>query len=129
MHASEKGEYISTFISHRSPLGLAFDRKQALSDNRYKGKGFMLIWIAPGNADGLITNGSDTSTGVFSGFSEDLVLIEPYQSSYDEIKCTRLVDGFNHPSDLVCTEKGLFVIESNQGSPNMYRIYFDKPFF
>jgi hypothetical protein len=56
-----------------------------------------------------------------------LVLIEPYQSSYDEIKCTRIVYGFDHSIDLVCTENGLFVIESNQSSPNMYRIHFDKP--
>ncbi|MGB0390003.1 MAG: T9SS type A sorting domain-containing protein [Salibacteraceae bacterium] len=123
---ASSGNYITTFTSHRSPLGLTFDRNLELNDTRFKGKGFMLSWTEPSSMNGIIINGTDTSIGVFSGFSEDLILIEPFQSTYDEIKCTRIVEGFNHPIDLVCTSRGLFVIESNQAAPKMYRIHFDN---
>lgn len=100
--ASELGLPMSTFTSHRSPLGLTFDTKGTLSEE-FRGDAFILSF-GPGYAAALTDRGQDllhlelTKTG------------DSYQ-----VRATQLVRGFRFPIDTVLAGNKLYVLEF--GSP------------
>jgi glucose/sorbosone dehydrogenase len=95
--ASNLGQPIFSFTSHRSGLGLVFDTAGALGGD-LKGDGLMVSW---GAAEGdLPDQGRDllhiklTKTG------------DTYQA-----KMTQLVIGFDHPIDAALVGKNLYVLD------------------
>ena len=121
--ASDTGGFITTFSSHRSPLGLAFENNN-LSDPRLKGMGFMLSWTPGGDANGWRYAGNDTITGTFVDESEDLVMISPRNGSFNEINSYRLARNFNTPIDLAIARNKMYILEYDYTSPKIYSITF-----
>lgn len=109
--ASDLGQALSTFTTHRSPLGLVFDTAQALS-SEFQGDGFMLSF----------TNGDETGDYIRSPLNDptqDLLhldLNKVNDTSY-ELHATRIVAGFNNPIDAEIISNKIYVMEygGNQG--------------
>lgn len=109
--ASDLGRKLNTVTAHRSPLGLVFDRKRALS-REFQGDGFMLSWT-PGDPLG------DTVAGPFRDAGQDLLhlnLTKIGHSNY-QLQATRIVEGFDHPIDAEIIGNNIYVLEygGNQG--------------
>lgn len=121
--ASDTGGYITSFSSHRSPLGLVFENNN-LQDSRLKNKGFMLSWTPGGDANGWRYAGNDTLTGTFVDESEDLVMLSPRNGSFNEIHAHQLIKGFKTPIDLVIARNKMYVLEYNYVDPKIYEISF-----
>jgi glucose/arabinose dehydrogenase len=112
--ASNEGISISTFTPHRVPLGLVFDRENALSDE-FAGDAFALCFGTGSSALG--DPGNDL-------LHLELRKIETGQRY--EVKVTRLVEGFSGgrfdrgPVDAVMLGNKIYAIET--GSPNIWEI-------
>ncbi|NOS75152.1 MAG: hypothetical protein HOP36_11595 [Methyloglobulus sp.] len=103
--ASDLGVPLGTFTSHRSPLGLVFDRTAAMSAE-FQGDGFMLSWT-PGDPLGQAV------AGPFHDASQDLLnlnLTKIGQSNY-QLQATRIVEGFNRPIDAEIIGNNIYVLE------------------
>jgi Glucose / Sorbosone dehydrogenase len=103
--ASDLGRPLGTFTTHRSPLGLVFDRTGAMSPE-FQGDGFMLSWT-PGDPLGQAV------AGPFHDASQDLLnlnLMKIGQSNY-QLQTTRIVGGFNHPIDAEIIGNKIYVLE------------------
>jgi Glucose / Sorbosone dehydrogenase len=103
--ASETGSSLGTFTTHRSPLGLVFDRAAAMSPE-FQGDGFMLSWT-PGDPLGQAV------AGPFHDASQDLLhlnLTKIGQSNY-QLQATRIVGGFNRPIDAEIIGNKIYVLE------------------
>ncbi len=112
--ASNESVSISTFTPHRVPLGLVFDRENALSDE-FSGDAFALCFGTGSSALG--DPGNDL-------LHLDLRKIEAEQRY--EVKVTRLVEGFSGgrfdrgPVDAVMLGNKMYVLET--GAPNIWEI-------
>ena len=109
--ASDLGQNLSTFTTHRSPLGLVFDTAGVMS-SEFQGDGFMLSWTA-GDSTG------NTVAGPFKDASQDLVhldLTKTGNSNY-QVRTTRIVSGFSNPIDAEIVGNKIYVLEygTNQG--------------
>lgn len=109
--ASDLGKSLSTFTSHRSPLGLVFDTAQVLS-SEFQGDGFMLSFTHPDEMGNSIRSPLSDPT-------KDLLhldLNKVNETSY-ELHATRIVTGFNNPIDAEIIGNKIYVIEygGNQG--------------
>lgn len=112
--ASNLGLTIRTFTAHRSPLGLVFDRQNAMS-TEFQGDGFMLSW----------TKGDPTGASVpgpFNDPSEDLLHLDLTKVTINnnltyQVRTTRIVQGFNQPIDSEIIGNKIYVLEygGNQG--------------
>jgi len=103
--ASTLNQTLSSFTSHRSPLGLVFDVAGAMSPE-FNGAGFMLSWTK-GDSNG------DDVAGPFNDPSEDLVhlaLTKPTATTY-RIRTSRLVGGFRSPIDAEVIGNKIYVLE------------------
>jgi Glucose / Sorbosone dehydrogenase len=103
--ASSLGRQFSTFTTHRSPLGLVFDRARAMSPE-FNGDGFMLSWTL---GDPL----GQAVAGPFQDASQDLLnlnLTKIGQINY-QLQATRIVGGFNHPIDAEIIGNKIYVLE------------------
>lgn len=108
--ASDRGETLSTFTAHRSPLGLVFDVEGALG-GEYTGDGFVLCWTA-GDPDG------EPLSGPFKDPSQDLLHLELTKTAGGdnyEMTATRIAGGFSNPIDAVLTGNVLYVLERSGG--------------
>jgi len=113
--ASELGKQFSTFTSHRSPLGLVFDRAGAMSAE-FQGDGFMLSWT-PGDPLG------DSVAGPFHDPSQDLLnlkLTKVGQTNY-QLHTTRIVGGFNRPIDAEVIGNTIYVLEYG-GTQGLWKV-------
>lgn len=109
--ASSLGQSLSTFTSHRSPLGLVFDVKKAMIPE-FQGDGFMLSWTK-GDPTG------NTVLGPFKDASQDLLhlnLTKIGTTSY-QVRARRIVQGFTNPIDAEIIQNKIYVLEygGNQG--------------
>lgn len=109
--ASDLGQTLSTFTTHRSPLGLVFDTARAMSPE-FRGHGFMLSWT-----EGDPT--SDEIAGPFKDPSQDLLhldLTKIGDTNY-KVRSTRIVGGFSNPIDAEAIDDKIYVLEfgGNQG--------------
>ncbi len=98
------GVAISTFNAHSSPLALFFDKENALSED-LKGDGFVIRYAGGGRAgrmDPLRAQGKDL-----------LHLKLSYNKLLDNyiVQTTRIVDGFNSPTDAVLVGNVAYIIE------------------
>lgn len=103
--ASTLNQTLSTFTTHRSPLGLVFDTMGALASD-FNGSGFMLSWTQ-GDPTG------NTVAGPFMDPGQDLVHLDftkPTASSY-RIRTTRIVGGFSNPIDAELSGNRMYVLE------------------
>ncbi|MDZ7965358.1 MAG: PQQ-dependent sugar dehydrogenase [Nostoc sp. DedSLP03] len=109
--ASVLGQTLSTFTTHRSPLGLVFDTQGVMSPE-FNRDGFMLSWTA-GDPTG------ETLIGPFKDASQDLLhlkLTKVGNTNY-KLNATRLVKGFSNPIDAEIISNKIYVLEygGNQG--------------
>ncbi|WP_392530732.1 PQQ-dependent sugar dehydrogenase [Nostoc sp. C117] len=109
--ASVIGKTISTFTTHRSPLGLVFDTQGVMSPE-FKGDGFVLSWT-PGDPTG------ETLPGPFKDASQDLLdlkLTKVGNTNY-QLQARRIVEGFSNPVDSEIIGNKIYVLEygGNQG--------------
>jgi glucose/arabinose dehydrogenase len=114
--AGAEGINISTFTSHRSPLGLVFDRDSLLADE-FKGHGFVTSWTS---------TGTSTMLGPFGGDpGQDLLHIQfIYDSKIDnyKIQTHRLIRGFNNPIDAEMVGNLIYVLEYGGSSPKIWKV-------
>lgn len=109
--ASDLGLTLSTFSTHRSPLGLVFDYSKAMTPE-FRGDGFMLSWTQ-GDPTG------DSVAGPFKDPSQDLLhldLTKIGNTNY-QVRTTRIVGGFSNPIDAEIINNKIYVLEfgGNQG--------------
>ncbi|MHC5775605.1 PQQ-dependent sugar dehydrogenase [Nostoc sp.] len=109
--ASVLGQSLSSFTSHRSPLGLVFDIQGVMSPEFNK-DGFMLSWTI-GDPTG------DTVPGPFKDAGQDLLhlkLTKVGTTNY-KLNATRIVQGFSNPIDDEIIGNKIYVLEygGNQG--------------
>jgi len=116
-NASDEGTYISSFTSHRSPLGLVFDRDRALAAP-FRGDGFVMSFMPGGDSIGYTPLSPWGSPCPFIDPSRELVQMRlTYNSSIDNYTMTNtnIVEGFYLPVDAELVSNDLYVIE-NGGS-------------
>ncbi|MDZ8189189.1 MAG: PQQ-dependent sugar dehydrogenase [Nostoc sp. ChiSLP02] len=109
--ASLLGQSITTFTTHRSPLGLVFDTQGAMSPE-FKKDGFLLSWTIGDPA-------GESVAGPFKDSSQDLLhlnLTKVGNSNY-RLQAKRIVQGFNNPVDAEIIGNKIYVLEygGNQG--------------
>lgn len=110
----EQKTNITTFTSHRSPLGLNFD-VDSLLDVPYNASGFVLAYSTGGSSSGYL-NAVDTGADVCQ-----LELIHnPTEGKYN-VRVTRLAAGFDRLVDAVLVKNKLYILEE---SGNIYEMIF-----
>jgi glucose/arabinose dehydrogenase len=114
--AGAEGINISTFTSHRSPLGLVFDRDSLLTAE-FKGHGFVMGWTSTGTSTTLGPYGGDPG--------QDLLHIQLiYDSKTDNYKMqtNRIARGFNNPIDAEMVGNIIYVLEYGGSSPKIWKV-------
>jgi glucose/arabinose dehydrogenase len=113
--ASTLGQTLSTFTSHRSPLGLVFDTQRILRPP-FRGAGFMLSWNR-GDPTG------DTVNGPFRDPSEDLLhlALTKIAGTRYQLRAQRIVQAFDHPIDAEIIDHKIYVLEYG-GSQGIWEI-------
>lgn len=109
--ASLLGQSVSSFSTHRSPLGLVFDTQGVMSPE-FNRDGFMLSFTT-GDPTG------ETLPGPFKDSGQDLLhlnLTKVGNTNY-KFNATRIVEGFSNPIDAAIIGNKIYVIEygGNQG--------------
>lgn len=113
---SSLGRAVRSFSAHRSPLGLVFDRDQALAPP-YQGTGFVLGWTTGDPA-------GDSLAGPFKDASQDLlhlVLTRATPTSAYQMTATRIVANFNNPIDTEIIGNKIYVIDFN-GTQSVWEV-------
>jgi hypothetical protein len=108
--ASDEGGSLTTFTSHRSPVGLVFDVAGALG-GEYAGQGFTLSYQkGTEDASGLNSKGE---TGPMNDPSEDLLLLKLTKTA-DEYRLNsyRVAGDFSEPVDAELVGTRLYVLET-----------------
>ncbi len=106
---------VSTFTPHCSPLGLFFDKKNALG-NDLTGDGFVIRYTS-GRRGSMM--------GAFTREGSDLLHLEmKYDPSTDNyfVRTRRIVDGFNEPVDAILIGNEVYVIEYGGEKGNIWKI-------
>lgn len=123
--ASDESGWIASFSSHRSPLGLVFDRDSLLAGD-LQGDGFVLSYMPGGDSSGYTPLSPWGSPSVFVDPSRDLLHLElQYDASIDNyvMSATRIAEGFSLPVDAELVGTDLYVIEnSNSGNQQLWRL-------
>ena len=125
LDASDLGVPITTFTSHRSPLGLVFDNAQKLAAP-YTSDAFTLSYtIGTLDSSGTMMN---NAIGPFVDLSQDLLHLHlSYDAAADNYTVTtkKIVTNFNTPVDAELVNNKMYVIETNStGSPKLWKLTF-----
>lgn len=105
---------ITTFTSHRSPLGLNFD-VDSLLDIPYNASGFMLAYSTGGGSSGYL-NSVDTGADVCQ-----LKLIYNTSEGKYNVQVTKLASGFDRLVDAVLIGNMLYILEE---TGHIYKLTF-----
>jgi len=106
MDASNGTITMATFTSHRSPLGLVFDKSNKLPGD-YAGDGFVLSW----------TGSESPLLNPFSGEGEDVLHLDFVEDGTGTIlRAKRVASNFRNPIDAVLIDNQLFVLEFGSGA-------------
>lgn len=106
LDASDQGTTITSFTSHRSPLGLVFDTEGVLPEP-YSGDALMLSWTGP----------ESPLLGPFVGEGEDLLHLEiSHASDPPSMAVRRIVTHFLNPIDALLIGDKLYVLEFGGGA-------------
>ncbi len=105
--ASDQGKSMTSFTSHRSPLGLVFDKEYLLTGD-YKGKGFVLSY-----SDGQGKNGAKTMIP-FNDNASDLLILDLKKDTKGQysMNANKIAEGFNSPVDAEIVGNKLYVLEN-----------------
>ncbi len=123
-NASDEGTYITSFTSHRSPLGLVFDRDSLIA-SPYRGHGFVLSFMPGGDSAGYSQLAPWGTPGPFVDPSRELVQLKlTYNAGIDNYTMTtsNIVEGFYLPVDAELKGNVLYVIENGGG--DLWKITF-----
>ncbi|MBG1268856.1 PQQ-dependent sugar dehydrogenase [Nostoc sp. WHI] len=103
--ASVLGLTLSTFTTHRSPLGLVFDTQGVMSPE-FNRDGFVLSWT-PGDPTG------ETLPGPFKDPSQDLLHLNLTKVGTDNyrLQAKRIVKDFSNPIDSEIIGNKIYVLE------------------
>jgi glucose/arabinose dehydrogenase len=118
---SASGKFITTFTSHRSPLGLAFDRNKELASD-LTGDAFVASYTRKGDSTGLDEFGYP---GTIVDAGQDLLHINllPDGSGAYKLSATTIVKDFYYPVDTYMDGNILYVIEYNDnGAGRLYKV-------
>jgi hypothetical protein len=117
-NASALRTSIGTFTAHRTPLGLVFDRAQALAPE-FRGDGFMLSWNK-GDPTG------DKLEGPFKDPSQDLLHLKLAKTSTGyRLHATRIVRNFNNPVDAEIIDNKIYVLDYG-GTQSIWEVTLPK---
>ena len=117
LDGDQTGVTVSTFTAHSSPLGLFFDKKKVFA-NDLKGDGFVIRYSKGATAPMMLP---------FTKEGEDLLHLHlTYDSATDNyfVKTTRIVEGFNQPTDAVLVGNDVYVIEYGGNGGNIWKLTF-----
>lgn len=119
--ASDNGLEIRTFTSHRSPLGLVFDKTSSLGGN-YTDDGFVLGWTGSDHSD-LLSRLSDQGKDMFH-----LTLIPDDEEKF-KVSVTRIASGFKNHIDAEIVDNKIYVMEYtgawiNNGDVGIHELLF-----
>jgi hypothetical protein len=109
------GQTVSTFTAHCSPLGLFFDTKKALGGG-LTGDGFVIRYSLGARSSMMRP---------FTSQGGDLLHLHlAYDSITDNyfVRTTRIVEGFNEPTDAVLVGNDVYVIEYGGKGGNIWKI-------
>ena len=115
MDADTTGVLVGTFTPHRSPLGLFFDTEGVLIDSMNK-DGFVLSWTY-GKTSGLMRQ--------FTSQGADIMHLDlRYDEKSDNyfVRSTRIVEGFDGPTDAVLIGNDVYVIENSNEDAHIWKI-------
>lgn len=125
--ASDLGTFITSFTSHRSPLGIVFDTQGQLAPP-YRYSGFLLSYTT-GTLDSSGT--LPGSTGPFCDLSQDLLQLSLFKDTLDnsyKMNCYKTAWNFLSPVDAFLKNNELYVLESHSASnpipAKLYKITF-----
>lgn len=124
-NASDAGGFITTFTTHRSPLGLVFDRSNSL-DGVFQGDAFVTSFMPGGDSTGYSPLSPWGSPVVPLDPSRDILHLSLAYNAGDDnyqLSATRIVEGLRLPVDAVLIDSSLYVIESSS-SARLWRIRF-----
>src|SRR4051794_1974213 len=115
LDGDQTGATISTFTAHSSPLGLFFDKKKILA-NDLKGDGFVIRYSLGATSSLMLpfeTDGADL-----------LHLHLMYDTATDNyfVRTTRIVDGFDQPSDAILIGNNVYVMEYGDSGGNIWKV-------
>lgn len=116
-NASDEGTYITSFTSHRSPLGLVIDRDSTLAAP-FRGDAFLTSFMPGGDSTGYTPLSPWGTACPFVDPVRDLLQLKlNYDAGIDNYTMTtqRIVDGFYLPVDAELVGGSMYVIE-NGGS-------------
>ncbi|MEJ0105701.1 MAG: hypothetical protein WDO19_25435 [Bacteroidota bacterium] len=109
------GIAVSTFTPHSSPLGIFFDTKNILADD-LKGDGFVIRYSH---------GGKDAMMGAFTKQGSDLLQMHfSYNKAMDNyfINTTRIVEGFEQPTDAVMIGNEVYIIEYGGRGGHIWKV-------
>ncbi len=117
LDGDQTGVTISTFTAHSSPLGLFFDKKKVLP-NDLKGDAFVIRYSLGANSPLMLpleAEGADL-----------LHLHLMYDSLADNyfVRTTRIVDGFDQPTDAILIGNDVYVMEYGDNGGNIWKLVF-----
>ena len=114
LDASDLGITLTTFTSHRSPLGLVFDKANAIGANM-TGDAFVLSYTK-GTLDSAF---SGPIIGPFADLGEDLLHLklqyDPLINNY-KLNAKKIIQFFKEPVDAELVQNTLYVLETGFGS-------------
>lgn len=110
----EQKSNVTTFTSHRSPLGLTFDTDSTL-DIPYLGGGFVLAYTSGGGASGYL-NAVDEGADLCA-----LNLIYDSNTQKYTAQVERLVRGFDRLVDALLVNNEMFILEE---TGNVFKVTF-----
>lgn len=126
--ASDNGTFITSFTSHRSPLGLTMDTKNKMGSD-LTGDAFVLSYTQ-GTLDSTGTIPGNT-TGPFADLSEDLLQLElTYDQLTDNYTMTakKVVEGFHSPVDALLIGNLMYIVELGlPPNPSVIRTVYFPP--
>jgi hypothetical protein len=123
-NASDEGTYITSFTSHRSPLGLVFDTDSMIAAP-FRGDGFILSFMPGGDSTGYTPLAPWGTPGPFVDPSRELVQMKlSYNAGIDNYTMitSNIVEGFYLPVDAELVNNVLYVIENGGG--DLWKITF-----
>lgn len=117
LDGDQTGVAVSTFTPHSSPLGLFFDTKNTLSDE-FRGDGFVIRYSLGRN---------EALMHPFTSEGSDLLHLDmTYNPGMDNftMHTTRIVDGFQQPTDAVLVGNIAYVIEYGGMGGHIWKVIF-----
>jgi glucose/arabinose dehydrogenase len=116
MDGDSTGMAVGTFTPHASPLGLFFDTQKVLSDD-LKGDGFVIRYSL-GKRSSMMK--------AFTDEGADLLHLDyTYNKEADNyaVRTTRILEGFNQPTDALLIGNTVYVIEyGGKSGGNIWKI-------